>query len=153
MNRHGPLLVSVDASEAQCFHFLRVFRIGYEMEESRALAVLYVAFAVESARIARDGEMHVLASRLRKVQAGQLFYLPVRARMKVMPTARVHNRNFHFSRLIGTVNRPIPGLRLPAERGGQPECRAAHDKNQSHHSSEIHGASPVSALENLGVLE
>src|SRR6202007_2172642 len=123
MNRHGPLLVTVDSPETQRLHLLHVFLNGYEMQEPRTLAVLCVAFAFESASVARNREMHVLAAWFRKVQAGQLFYLPVRARMKVMPAARVHNRNFHFARLIGTLNRPIPALRLPSERGGQPESR------------------------------
>src|SRR5207302_6586802 len=114
------------------------------MENSRAVAILNETLALKSAGVPGDREIHILAARFREIQTGELFHLPVCAGVKVMPAVRIHDRNFHFSRLIRAVNRPVTALCLPTQGRSQPERRAANNQNQSHHSIEIHGPSPVS---------
>src|SRR5258708_20051246 len=75
-DRHAELLLVVfiivfiiDDQKTERVHLARIIRVRLKVEESRTFAVIEESFALDLARVARDGEMNVLTSRLREVHA------------------------------------------------------------------------------------
>src|SRR5262249_177044 len=70
MHRHRVLLLIIDG-KAERLHFSRVIGIRLEVKHARAFAVLQIPLAIDLPCVAADGEVNVLASGLREVDAGK----------------------------------------------------------------------------------
>src|SRR6266446_10615800 len=89
VDSHRPWSVFINSFESQRLHLLRIFWIGHEMKQSRALTVVQESFAFEFAGVPRDREMNFLPPRLGKIQPRKIARRPVRTSMKVMPGPRI----------------------------------------------------------------
>src|ERR1035438_999967 len=65
---HGILPLFI-YRETEGMHRAAVVGIELEMKSASALAIVEMPFALDFARVARDGEAHLLPARLRKVNA------------------------------------------------------------------------------------
>src|SRR5690348_1601846 len=77
------------------------------MEEARAFAVIEVAFAIDFAGVARDGEVHVLASGLREVDALERTSWPVGLVAGCTAVMVLDQREFDLAGLVGFADGPV----------------------------------------------
>src|SRR3981081_1764737 len=85
------------------------------MKQPRALTVLQKPLAIEFSCVPRDRKMNFLPPGLGKIQPRKITRRPVRTGMKVMPSARIHQRKLHLPRNIRAPDSPVAALRLAAE--------------------------------------
>ena len=107
-NRHGKLLLVVDPLKSQGAHFRGKLGVGREVKHARAFSVRDVTLAIESARIAIDGELHFLLAGLREVEAGKRGHWPRGLVTRGVPVLMMNQRKFHFARFGGVRDRPTP---------------------------------------------
>src|SRR4029077_11783154 len=113
---------------------------------SRAFAVSQESLAIEFSGVPRDCKMNFLPSRLREVQSSEIARRPVRAVMTMPPSARIHQENLHFTRLIGASNRPIPALRFAAKHIRDAQQNARDNQDYSNRLFQIHDYLLLSAF-------
>src|ERR1017187_8908727 len=70
LHGHGVLPVFI-YRETEGMYLAAVVGIGLEMKSAGSLSIVEITFALDFASVARDGEAHVLAARLRRVNAGE----------------------------------------------------------------------------------
>src|ERR1019366_3585506 len=75
-HRHAELLLVVDR-EAERLHLARIIRVWLEVDNTSAFPIVQESFALDLARIARDGEVNVLTSSFREVHALERTRRPV----------------------------------------------------------------------------
>src|SRR6516164_5353452 len=95
-NRHGELLLVVDPLKSQGAHFRGKLGVGREVKHARAFSVRDVTLAIESARIAIDGELHFLLAGLREVEAGKRGHWPRGLVTRGVPVLMMNQREFHL---------------------------------------------------------
>src|SRR5580704_1934571 len=103
---HAVLLFFIDV-EVELMHLASVVRVGLEMEDARAFAVVKEAFAFDLAGIARDGEVNVLAAGLGDVDAGERACRPVGFVVRRSTVLMLNQRECNFARFVGLANRPV----------------------------------------------
>src|SRR4029077_5572478 len=81
--------------------------VRLELEESRAFSVVEEAFAVNLAGVARDGEVNVLASGLRKVDAGKRTRRPIGLVIRHSAVMMLNQRKLDLVGIIGSADGPV----------------------------------------------
>src|SRR5260370_11570842 len=146
MDGHRPLFVVVDPFETQRLHLLQILRLSREMKQPRALGVPQKPLAFEFSCIPRDRKMNFLPPGLGKIHAGKIARRPVGTVVKVMPGARIHQRELHSPRSIGAPNGPIAALPLAAESFRHAQDDSSNHKDKTDNPLQIHGTSLLSVF-------
>ena len=109
MHRHAELLLVVDG-ESDRLHLARIVRVRLEVEQARALAVVEEAFAIDLARVARDGEVNVLASGLREVHALKRARRPVGLVARLSAVMVLDQRELDLAGIVGLADGPVAAV-------------------------------------------
>src|SRR5258708_4029450 len=109
LHRHAELFFVVDG-ETDRLHFTRVIWIRLEMKNSRSLAVIQEAFAIDLAGVASKNKMHILPSALGKVHAREGTGVPVRLMARHSAVMMFDQRELTLARLVGLADRPIAAV-------------------------------------------
>ena len=105
-------------------HLARIIRIGLEVENASPFPVIEESFALNLARVARDGEVNVLTSSFRKVHALKRTRRPIRLVARSSAMMMFDQRELHLTRIVRLADRPVPAANSPQlDSSPQPEER------------------------------
>src|SRR5579862_1221935 len=150
-NRHAELLIvisvivfiaTIDNRKTERLHLAGIVRVRLKMKESRAFAVAEKSLAIDLARIAHDGEVHVLTTSLRKVHALKRTRGPSGLVIGIPAVMMLDHREHDLARIFGFAERPIATADCAANFRGaildHKQKHAARENKVSQRSTHSH---------------